>query len=403
MENYNYKVVIKIKDTKKTFIVDADSCTEDGSIRIREMREAPNDLASEYPTIELDLDEVIREQVGLNVKDKIAERLIKKAAQKNPDGYELFFAYDDKISANMHEEAFEAYCEAVRTAKAEKRDPDYYDFEQYLYDTLFEKWIPYEQQDFAVETEVRGNVGYTDWPKIEEYLERNALSISEAIDEQGGNAGVFFDIKDVLDDSKVNIMFATDQEQNRDMCSIQNMLQNYTSDEAKYDNALSFVVCQQGHKIEELMNAVDADTHTENKFIDSVKAEAFNNTLYSMTEVTALVTLSGKNALDVLDMIAKGEGTLRFSTDTMLGLFNEWQGACSLLEIKLEKPLAIPSAMVRNLQFEGAFREHSLHGYTVDDVYGLIGSCWKGSVCRCDDKETVSREDFEKELKGFKK
>lgn len=124
-------------------------------------------------------------------------------------------------------------------------------------------------------------------------------------------------------------------------------------------------------------------TAIENEFVKSIVDELDEFPSYSMAETTALVTLN-KEGLQVLDQIAKGEGDITFSKDTMIGLYNEWQGAGSQLEIQLEKPLTVPADMVKNVQIEGQKSDYT-HGYTVNDTYGLIGECWKGEISKSEE------------------
>jgi len=58
----------------------------------------------------------------------------------------------------------------------------------------------------------------------------------------------------------------------------------------------------------------------------------------------------------------------------MLGIYNSWNGSGSLLEIELEKPLTLSSKDIFKIQIEGS---RYCYEYTVDQTYGLIGSCWK--------------------------
>jgi hypothetical protein len=52
--------------------------------------------------------------------------------------------------------------------------------------------------------------------------------------------------------------------------------------------------------------------------------------------------------------------------------------------------------MVRNVQIEGQ-KSDNVKGYTVDDVYGLIGKAWKGTV-EITDKDS-GREAIEANMK----
>jgi hypothetical protein len=206
----------------------------------------------------------------------------------------------------------------------------------------------------------------------------------------------------------MNLMFATPNEENMDMGSIPDMfisdvqeehsvLQNSTPEyqEKHFDNALAYLVHQQGHQISQVAEVLYTGEPTTDNFLQTVVDEINEFPLYSMAELTALVTLD-KEGLDVLDQIAKGEGTIELSKDTMIGLYNEWQGTGSQLAIELDKPFVVPADMVRNVQIEGQ-KSDNVKGYTVDDVYGLIGKAWKGTV-EITDKDS-GREAIEANMK----
>jgi hypothetical protein len=55
-------------------------------------------------------------------------------------------------------------------------------------------------------------------------------------------------------------------------------------------------------------------------------------------------------------------------------LFDTWSGGGSVLEIELEKNVQIPFMYCKFCP-DGA----KVYGYDIDEVYGLIGSCWKDS------------------------
>lgn len=61
--------------------------------------------------------------------------------------------------------------------------------------------------------------------------------------------------------------------------------------------------------------------------------------------------------------------------ETMCGLYDPWSGGGSVLEIELDKDVKLP---IKYAIFcvEGC----KMHGYDIDEVYGLIGSCWKETV-----------------------
>ena len=94
------------------------------------------------------------------------------------------------------------------------------------------------------------------------------------------------------------------------------------------------------------------------KLRDAMKAEEKENESYEYKE-------------------RKGTGYIVVSKDTMCGLFEPWSGAGSVLEVELPADLKIPLKAIFTAEIETG---KSQYGYSVDEVYGLCGDCWKGTV-----------------------
>lgn len=319
-----------------------------------------------------------------------AQEILQDEVKNNPKGYELFFNYDDKLASGTVAEAFQGYLDVIEEAKKNGTEPDYTSFETYLEDYVYEKWNLWE----AIDDQIWSDFGYNRTPEeaviVNKYLEQEGISLGEALDNEGF-AGVSWSIKDIMSNYHMNLMFATPNEQNQDMGSIPNMfydVQELDSElqkmkpkeqEQHFDNALSYLVHQQGYQMSQVAEVLYTGEPTTDEFLQSVVDELDGYaTSWSMMELTALVTLDS-DGLDVLDQIAKGEGTIKLSENTMIGLFNEWQGAGGSLEVELHKPFVVPADMVRNVQIEGQ-RSDSVYGYTVNDVYGLVGKAWEGTI-----------------------
>ena len=61
----------------------------------------------------------------------------------------------------------------------------------------------------------------------------------------------------------------------------------------------------------------------------------------------------------------------------MCGLFDVWSGGGSLLEIELDKDVVLPIKCIWHAEIETGKSEY---GYSVNSVYGLVGSAWDGTV-----------------------
>ena len=328
-------------------------------------------------------------------------------------------SYDDFLSAETIMSAFNEYRESG------SRD----DFKEFFYDKSINSWADeamlYEEneiysklQDLAeTETINRDN---PDFLKAFEKLceDMPVYEVLEMFDFEG----VSVDLDSyVRNDYHINLMFATEQEKNLDMTAIEGMIpalddvsDTYLHSETDYvkntDNALTYLIHQQGHTVEELFEKVygeepeiaendskEALSETKGRdsdFIQSVANEINENYYGGMTELTALTSVKGEQLFELLDNIAHGNDYIVLPKETEVGLFNEWSGAGSSLEITAEKDIVIPADMVRNIQFEGTSHEGKVasnEGYTVDEVYGLIGSVWEKSSVEVTSEAPVLR------------
>lgn len=190
----------------------------------------------------------------------------------------------------------------------------------------------------------------------------------------------------------VNLFFATETEKNFDMGSIVDSFGNdYREprlediDAESLDNALSYLVNQQGHSVEEVFGNPD------NAFIHSIREEIDENSSEAMSELCALVRMDAREMLDLIGKRSEAKGSLVLPRDcATMGIFNQWAGCGGVLDILLEKDAVMPLSMIRGFQIEG---QSDPEGYTVNDVYGLVGSCWKPAQLS-DDIETDVKEDY---------
>lgn len=337
-------------------------------------------------------------------------------------------SYDDFLSAETIMSAFNEYRESG------SRD----DFKEFFYDKSINSWADeamlYEENEMysklqsLAETESI-NRDNSDFIKAFEKLcdDMPVYEVLEMFDFEG----VDVDLDSyVRNDYHINLMFATEQEKNLDMTAIEGMIpalddvsDTYLHSETDYvkntDNALTYLIHQQGHTVEELFEKVygeepeiaendskEALVETKGRdsdFIQSVANEINENYYGGMTELTALTSVKGEQLFELLDNIAHGNDYIVLPKETEVGLFNEWSGAGSSLEITAEKDIVIPADMVRNIQFEGTSHEGKVasnEGYTVDEVYGLIGSVWEKSSVEVTSEAPVLREENMKDVQA---
>ena len=211
---------------------------------------------------------------------------------------------------------------------------------------------------------------------------------------EAGYTGIDMNLDDLLSRSSfnVNLFFATETEKNFDMGSIVDSFGNdYREprlediDAESLDNALSYLVNQQGHSVEEVFGNPD------NAFIHSIREEIDENSSEAMSELCALVRMDAREMLDLIGKRSEAKGSLVLPRDcATMGIFNQWSGCGGVLDILLEKDAVMPLSMIRGFQIEG---QSDPEGYTVNDVYGLVGSCWKPAQLS-DDIETDVKEDY---------
>lgn len=411
----NGEGVDKIKDTEIVLPKELiEKLVECGKLDIGNT-EAPEmivDAITELVDAEYDAyleEEAIKAQYG-QVEEYIKEQLQKSHITNQNREIEIYpDGFYDEISSEKMRGWFESYQEMVQNDLA----ADYPNFEDYFqYQAEMEKEQTIFDLEYDLADEIKNNVPAELKKAFESYTaDMEYYDILEV----GGYEGVNFDAKDFLREYYVNLMFATENEQNWDMVSIRSAFdtvesQTYTPDkfEQAFDNALSYLVHQQGYKVADVVEAMK--TSSENNFVQSVADELnyLNNYPYSMYELTVL-TSGKKELLEVLDNIAHGKDYIQLSQNTKIGLYNEWSGAGSSLEIQLEKPLVIPADMVRNVQFEStAGRDDYVkpkdYEHSVDATYGIVGSEWsKSNMSATADKPELIQEsmkDLQAQLKS---
>ena len=295
--------------------------------------------------------------------------------------------YDDRIPPQFILKAFNEYCNIAKS-----NNNDYETFKDYLEALLADINAYYfDLEEKQLLHEIKNNIQYES-----EELQSSFEALIDGMNdyeilEVGGFEGINYDIKEFLDyDYHINLMFATPYERNYDMSLIPLF-------EDVDNNALTYLIRQQGYDVHEVFKSLKEDRINDSVFVRSVVDELREQS-YCMAELTALVTARGENLLNLLDNIAHENNYISISKDATIGLFNEWNGSGSMLEIQLEKPAVFPTSMVRNVQIEGAGKENS--GYTVDAVYGFVSKAWLiGNVEIVKEAPVLKEENFDVNIK----
>ena len=106
----------------------------------------------------------------------------------------------------------------------------------------------------------------------------------------------------------------------------------------------------------------------ENPFMHSLYQE-IENASYRPTELVFLASMSLDDALSL-----KEAKSITFGKGVVSGLFEDYNGAGSVLEITLDKEITLPLKELSS-QFRVAIDGEG-RGYGVDSVYGLTSQCW---------------------------
>ena len=160
----------------------------------------------------------------------------------------------------------------------------------------------------------------------------------------------------------------------------------YTSGKIPEEASLLWLARQQGYTKTQLKKAME-ERPKEKGFLQSVYDE-INNSGSHMNELVFLVEMSFGEYLNLLDKIKKesdlnkgwtmdvrkGRGYIVLDKKVECGLFDEWSGGGSVLEIALNKDVKIPFKCIHKIKPDCCMR------YSVKDVYGVNNSLWRDVV-----------------------
>ncbi len=279
----------------------------------------------------------------------------------------------------------------------------------YLYEHYSEMFYDYDSEQLeSIESEIE-NCDNEVFKKIyEKETEKDYPGgLSDYLYNVAGYEGIDINLDDLLKRSefKVNLLLATKQEINHDMCSVVNCYGNNLEaieterlQTIDFDNALTYLIHQQGYTVEEVYDTLLFNKETDSKFIKSLVSE-LDNCTYTMNNLTVLLQLDGNQLVDLHDDIDENDN-ITLSKDCMLGLYNKWNGSGSILELELERDLVIPKSMIFDSQIEGVKRNYE---YTVDHTYGLCGDAWvDGYEGKSEQAPELKVEDMEQMLHNIK-
>lgn len=312
--------------------------------------------------------------------------------------------YNDFIHSETILDAFREY-----NMEAEQKIP----FSTYLYDQTLDT---IEENMISLEDNLLRSLHVSVEQNKPEFLS----DLDTMIQEEGnygtleafGYKGTEYDMDKFLDNAyKVNIQLATESEKNSSISLVDQGF-NILDKEGKFeketndmnikgvsDNALTYLLHQQGHSFEETVQAMQKSTIDESyenpsQFITSVVEELRDNSDWG-GQLTALVEMSGTDLVDMLDKVTsedKNKENIVLGENTTMGIFDRSSGSGSNFDIQLDSEAVIPLSMIENIQLESSGRDDFVRqdaniGYTVDDTYGFVGSVWTDTYKGTTDKE----------------
>lgn len=133
----------------------------------------------------------------------------------------------------------------------------------------------------------------------------------------------------------------------------------------------------------------DSNVPESDPFTKSMMQE-LDNTCSSLNALTFLVEMSSDDFLHIAMLIKNAKdnenASITLGRNTMCGLFDQWSGSGSLLEIQCDKDIEIPIKLIHALRIDGTIK------YDVGEVYGMCGSAWKDTLIGITEEEEKRNE-----------
>ena len=305
-----------------------------------------------------------------NLKERIKE-IIKTNELPNEDGgIEMYLDYRDTLSDSTLYD--------IMTADNPREF-----FDELIGDWTIDDSIYYWDE---LEKEIKNNLTEDE----KDFFEENSDEMWDWIRD---SYYFYYDENHYNETVKVNIMLDTGN-LNYD-CTCDNIL-NYCGDGEINKNSSILWLARQQKKVIPLRKAVKESVRNDKmpndygEFVTSC-IEELENLPSHMATLTFLVHMKLFDYFELREAIQsekklndsynfeqrKGKGYLTLSKDTMCGLFDVWSGGGSLLEIKLDYKVELPIKCIWKAEIETGKSEY---GYSVNNVYGLVGSAWNGKV-----------------------
>lgn len=311
------------------------------------------------------------------LKVRVSDILSKLICVNEDGGIEIYTDYRDReLSNKFLSEIFE-------------NDNPREAFEGELYDWASDYAMDYGEDE--LEEEIRRELSEEE----EEFFTDNFDEIWDFVKEK---TYFYYNADDFNEDIKVNIMVDCGNGNYDYTCD--NVLNWYANEKDGSIDAESSVLwlartqgkatalrkaCKKVHRGDG--NYIDRDKQPD-KFVESCIQE-FENLSSGTGTLTFLVKMPLFQLFDLMGLkneeyddsakydprLNKSKSYILLGRETICGLFCPWDGGGSVLGIELDKDVKLPVKFAE-ICVEGC----KMRGYDVDEVYGLLSSCWKESV-----------------------
>ncbi len=153
--------------------------------------------------------------------------------------------------------------------------------------------------------------------------------------------------------------------------------------------SILWLIKQQGYKKRQLNKALRHGDYSGSKLLESIRREVINCSSH-MNALTFFVEMTVEELFDLQEAIKengkndpplekdayrcvwerKGRKKIVIDKDAVCGLYDNWNGAGSVLEISLEKDVVLPMKYISTAWPDGG------RGWSVANVYGVCSSMW---------------------------
>ena len=211
---------------------------------------------------------------------------------------------------------------------------DFYDLmEKNYYDEFYDEFKSQVLDDLNEIIDEGNELDNEFWEKVREEVEDDFWDL---IEDTNFNNNIAIDMDRILEKAnvKVNLLLATPNEVDNNYRGIDITFKNKLDKDyfkpILADNALSYLIVQQGYNIKDVKSCLNKNpegfppTDYKLPFIESVADELASNPDYGNSKLTVLLNLNGKEILNLIENKEKNiESTITVSKDTMLGLYDE--------------------------------------------------------------------------------